>query len=66
MRSDSDLQIFTVRCEKIIGRLLQSDVENSDGIRSDLRIRWLKSSDFRPKSNGSANRIPKSNDRIGL
>ena len=45
MRSDSDseLEIFIFRSEKRIGILMQSDVANADGIKSDLRIRWPKS-----------------------
>ena len=47
MRSDSELQIFTFRSGKLIGLLMQSDIiAKSDGIKSDLRIRWTKSSDF--------------------
>ena len=46
MRSDSELQIFTFRSEKRIGLLVQSDVAESDGIKSDLRIRWPTSSGF--------------------
>ena len=36
---------------------MQSDVAKSDGIKSDLRIRWPKSLDFGPKSDDSAHRI---------
>ena len=40
--------------------LMQSDIENSDGIKSDMIIRWDKLSDFCPDSDDSANRIIKS------
>ena len=63
MRSDCELQIFTFRSEKWIGFLMQS---KSDGIKSDLRIRWLKSLDFGSKSDDSAHRILKSKNSIGL
>ena len=46
MRSDSDLQIFTFRSEKRIGRLMQFDSAESDGPKSDWRIRWPNSSAF--------------------
>ena len=45
---------------------MQSDCTKSDGIKSDLRIRWPKSSDFGPKSDDSTHRIPKSKNGIGL
>ena len=35
---------------------MQSDTAQSDGIKSDLRIRWPKS-DFGPKSDDSVHRI---------
>ena len=63
MRSDYELQVFTFRSEKWIGFLMQS---KSDGIKSDLRIRWLKSLDFGSKSDDSAHRILKSKNSIGL
>ena len=66
MRSDSELQNFTPRSEKRIGLLMQSDIAKSDGIRSDSRIRWPKSSDFGPKSDYSGHRIIKSKNGIGL
>ena len=48
MRSDSELLIFVFRSQKIMDLLMQSDFAKSDGIKSDLRIRWPKSSDFGP------------------
>ena len=53
MRSDSELLIFMFRSEKKMGLLMQSDFAKSDGIKSDLRIRWPKSTDFGPKSDDS-------------
>ena len=51
MRSDSELLIFIFGSEKEDGpAFMQSDFAKSDGIKSDLRIRWPKSSDFGPKS----------------
>ena len=50
MRSDSELQFFIFRSEKKIGLLMQSDSAKSDGTKSDMRIRWPKSSGFGPKS----------------
>ena len=46
MRPDSGLLIFIFRFEKKMGLLMQSDFAKSDGIKSDLRIRWPKSSDL--------------------
>ena len=66
MRSDSELLIFIFRSEKKMGLLMQSDFAKSDGIKSDLRIRWPKSSDFGPKSDDSTHRIIKSKNGIGL
>ena len=66
MRSDSELLIFIFRSEKHMGLLMQSDFAKSDGIKSDLRIRWPKSSDFGPKANDSTHRILKSKNGIGL
>ena len=45
---------------------MQSDFAKSDGIKSYLRIRWPKSSDFGPKSDDSTYRIIKSKNGIGL
>ena len=45
---------------------MQSDFAKSDGIKSNLRIRWLKSSDFGPKSDDSTHRIIKSKNGIRL
>ena len=59
MRSDSELLIFIFRSEKKMGLHMQSN-EKSDGIKSDLRIRWPKLSDFGPKSDDSTHRILKS------
>ena len=47
MRSDSELLIFIFRSEKRMGLLTQSDFAKTDGTKSDLRIRWPKSSDFK-------------------
>ena len=67
MRSDSELLIFIFRSEKKMGLLMQYDFAKSDGIKSDLRIRrWLKSSDFGPKSDDSIHRIIKSKNVIVL
>ena len=66
MRSDSELLILIFRSEKKMGLLMQSDFAKSDGIKSDLRIRWPKSSDFGPKSDDSTHRILKSKNGIGL
>ena len=57
MRSASELLIFIFRSEKRMGLLMQSDFAKCDGIKSDLRIRWPKSSDFGPKSDDSTHRI---------
>ena len=57
LRSDSELLISMFRSEKRMGLLMQSDFAKSDGIKSDLRIRWPKSSDFGPKSEDSTHRI---------
>ena len=45
---------------------MQSDIGKSDGIQSDLRIQWPKSSDFDPKSHESAHRIIKLKNGIDL
>ena len=66
MRSDSELLIFIFRSAKRMGLLMQSDFAKSDGIKSDLRIRWPMSSDFGPKSDDSTHRIIKSKNVIGL
>ena len=67
MRSDSELLIFIFRSEKKVGLLImQSDFPKSEGIKSDLRIQWPKSSDFGPKSDDSTHRITKSKNGIGL
>ena len=66
MRSDSELQIIIFRSEKRIGLLMQSDIAKSDGIKSDLRTRWPKSSDFGPKSDDTAHRILESKNGIDL
>ena len=49
-----------------MGLLMQSDIAKTDGIKSYLRIRWPKSSDFGPKSDDSIHRIIKSKNGIGL
>ena len=66
MRSDSEFLILNFRSEKKMGLVMQSDFAKSDGIKSDLRVRWPKSSDFGPKSNDSPHRIIKSKNGIGL
>ena len=65
MRSDSELQILTFD-RKRIGLLMQFDIAKSFGVKSDLRIRWPKSSYFGPKSDDSAHRILKSNIGISV
>ena len=45
---------------EIVGLLMQSDRAKSEGTKSDLRIRWPKSSDFGPNSDDSAHGIIKS------
>ena len=54
MRSDSELQFFIFPSEQRVGHLMQSDIAKSEGIKSDLRIRWPKSPDFGPKADDSA------------
>ena len=49
-----------------IGLLMQSVIAKSDGITSDLRIRWPKSSGFGPNSDDSAHRILKSKNGIAI
>ena len=66
MRFDSEVQIFVFRSEKRIGLLMQSHMAKSDGIKSYLRIRWLKPLDYGAKSDDSAHRILKSKNGIGL
>ena len=66
MPSDSEIQTLIFRSEKRIGLIMQSDIAESDGTESDLRIRWPRSSKFSPKSDDSAHRIVKSNNGIGL
>ena len=66
MRSDSELVIFIFRSEKRMGLHMQPDFAKSDGTKSDLRIRWPKSSDFGPKSDDSTHRIIKKQNGIGL
>ena len=64
-RSDCELLIFIFRSEKKMGLLMQSNFPKSKGIKSDLRIRWPKSSEFGPKSDESTHRIIKSKNGIG-
>ena len=66
MRSDSELLVFIFRPEKRMGLLMRSDFAKYDGIKSDLRIRWPKSSDFGPKSDDSTHRIIRSKNGIDL
>ena len=66
MRSDSELLIYIFRSEKRVGLLMQSDFAKFDGIKSDLRIRWSKSSDVGPKSDDSTHRNIKSKNGIAL
>ena len=66
MRSDSKLLIFIFRSERRMGLLTQSDFAKSDGIKSDFRIRWPKSSDFGPKSDDSTHWIYQFENGIGL
>ena len=46
VRPDSELLIFILQSEKWMGLLMQSDFATLDGIKSDLTIRWAKSSNF--------------------
>ena len=66
MRSDSELLIYIFRSEKRMGMLMQTDFAKSDGIKSDLRTRWPKSSDFGPKSDDPTHQIIKSKNGLGL
>ena len=66
MLSDSDLLTFIFRSENNMGLLIQTDFAKSDGIKSDLRIRWPKSSDFGRKSDDSTHRIIKSKNGFVL
>ena len=66
MRSDSELLIFIFRSEKKMGLLMQSDFAKSDGIKSDSRIRWLKSSHLGPEFDDSTHRLIKSKNGISL
>ena len=66
MRSDSELLISIFRSEKKLGLLMPTDFAKSDGIKSDLRIRWPKPSDFGPKSDDSTHRVIKSKNGFGL
>ena len=66
MRSDSELLILIFRSEKGTGLLMQSNFAKPDGIKSDSRIRWPKSSDFGPKSDDSTHRILKSKNGIAF
>ena len=54
MQSDCELHVYIFRSENWLGFLMNS---NSDGIVSDRRIRWPKSSEKRTKSDDSAHRI---------
>ena len=45
---------------------MQPDFAKSDGINSDLRIRWSKSSEFGPNSDDQTHRIITSKNGIGL
>ena len=56
---------FIFRSEKRMGLLLQPDFAKYDGIKSVLRIRWPKSSDFGPKADESTHRIIKWKKGIG-
>ena len=58
--------MFIFRSEKRMGLLMQSDIAKTDGIKSYLRIRWPKSSDFGPKSDDLTHRILKRQNGIGL
>ena len=66
MRSGSELLILIFRSKKKMGRIMQADCAKSDVIKWDWRIRWLKSSEFGPKSDDSTHRIVKSKNGIGL
>ena len=45
---------------------MQSDFAKSDGIKSDLRMRWPKPSDLGQKYDDSTHRILKPTNGIGL
>ena len=49
-----------------MGLLMQSNFAKSNGIKSDLRIRWSKSSDFGRKSDDSTHQIIKSKNGNGV
>ena len=66
MRPDSELLILFFALERTMGLLMQSDFAKSDGMISDLRIRWPKSSDFGPKSDDSTHLTIKPKHVIGL
>ena len=66
MRPDSELLIFIFRSEKRMDLLMESDFAKSDGIKSDMSIRWPKSSDFGPKFGDSTHRSLKSKNSTGL
>ena len=66
MRSDPGLLNLIFRSEKRIGLHMQSDFATSDGIKSDLRIGWPKSSDFGRKADDYTHRIIKSKNAIDL
>ena len=59
MRPDSELTVFTFRSDEWIGLPMHSDIAKSDGIKSDLIIRW-PTSFFGPKSDDLVDWIFKS------
>ena len=46
--------------------IIHSNIAKSDGIKSELGIRWPKSSDVGPKYDDPAHRIIKSQNGIGI
>ena len=57
IRSDSELLIIAFRSAERMGLPMKSDFGKSDGKKSDLRIRWPKSSGVGPKSDDSTHGI---------
>ena len=66
MRPDSELLILDFDLKKGWACCMRSDFAKSDEVKSDLRIRWPKSSDFGPKSDDLTHRVIKSKNGIGF
>ena len=60
MQFDSEFLIIIFPSERRMGLPSLFDVSQTDGIKSDFGIRWLKSSDFGPNSDDSIHRNIKS------